>query len=59
MVVNLFLAGITCNYLYGQFHISEVNFALLLDKKNMSSYLGLLGHCSMKIVCIISTYILV
>ena len=33
----------------GELHILEVVFALFLEKKNMSSYLGPLVHCSMKI----------
>ena len=45
--------------LCGQFQILEVIFALFLDKKNISSYLGPPADISVKIVQISSTYVLV
>ena len=57
-IMNNIVSDNMGQHISGNFFILEVIFALFLDKKNMSSYLGTLVHCYMKIFKISSTYIL-
>ena len=53
---NTFIKSAT---VFIEFRILKVVFALFVESKNISSYLGPLANSSMKIVWISSTYLLV